>query len=148
MSASPVTGGYRLGNSSLNIDRSIWIRGLAAVRAVIPEMRNQLYTKEVIRRSCEEKTPTEIVQGSPISAVRASSSVPPFPRAMSRFKLNMPARGGYYAADHKKHGQKGTGGWRTMDKTRRNKMIASYLADWVLTIFLWSVDRFSASFAS
>lgn len=58
---------------------------------------------------------------------------------MSRFKLNMPARGGYYAADHKKHGQKGTGGWRTMDKTRRNKMIASYLSDWVLTIFLWSV---------
>lgn len=24
-----------------------------------------------------------------------------------------------------------------MDKKRRNKMIASYLADWVLTIFLW-----------
>lgn len=26
---------------------------------------------------------------------------------------------------------------RPMDKKRRNKMIASYLADWVLTIFLW-----------
>lgn len=24
-----------------------------------------------------------------------------------------------------------------MDKKRRNKMIVSYLADWVLTIFLW-----------
>jgi hypothetical protein len=24
-----------------------------------------------------------------------------------------------------------------MDKKRRNKMIASYAADWVLTIFLW-----------
>ncbi|KAJ9093586.1 hypothetical protein QFC20_007096 [Naganishia adeliensis] len=58
---------------------------------------------------------------------------------MSRFGITWPSRGGYYAADHKKHGQPGTGGWRTMDKKRRNKMIASYLADWVLTIFLWAI---------
>ncbi|KAJ9121472.1 hypothetical protein QFC22_002088 [Naganishia vaughanmartiniae] len=54
---------------------------------------------------------------------------------------------GRHAADHKKHtvgtgplgstGEGGSGMRRPMDKKRRNKMIASYLADWVLTIFLW-----------
>ncbi|KAJ9095959.1 hypothetical protein QFC21_005321 [Naganishia friedmannii] len=63
---------------------------------------------------------------------------------MAGFKFNMPGR---HSADHKNHavstgplgstGETGSGKRRPTDKKRRNKMIASYLADWVLTIFLW-----------
>ncbi|KAJ9098055.1 hypothetical protein QFC19_006490 [Naganishia cerealis] len=52
---------------------------------------------------------------------------------MARFRFNMPA-------GHKKQPTGPLGRTRApMDKKRRNKMIASYLADWVLTIFLWAI---------
>jgi hypothetical protein len=82
-----------------------------------------------------------------IATSTESSFVPACPinaTDMAGFKFNMPGR---HAADHKKHsvatgplgsaGEGGSGMRRPMDKKRRNKMIASYLADWVLTIFLW-----------